>query len=464
MCGIVGIYNIPEASKLAYLGLYALQHRGQESAGIAVSDLQQIRQHRGMGLVSDIFSEESLAKLPGQFAIGHTRYATSGETVLSNAQPFVMNYAKGWLAVAHNGNLTNALHLRKELEVGGSIFQSSMDSEVFMHFIAKDAHLPLRDRILTACQRVEGAYSLVFLDEFELIAVRDPHGWRPLVIGKLGDGYVVASETCALDLLGATYVRDVEPGEMVYWNKDGMKSYKLSSLPPNEKRAQCVFEYIYFSRPDSQIYGRNVYEMRVGYGRVLAKEYPIKADIVIPVPDSGVPAAIGYAAESGLPFAMGLIRNHYVGRTFIEPKQAIRDFGVKLKLNPVRHLLEGKRVVVIDDSIVRGTTCKKIVAMLRKAGAKEIHMCISAPPTRWPCFYGIDTPTRNELVAVNKSVDEICKFIGADSLSYLSEEGLYWFTKSSKEERFCDACFTGNYPTPLVDYPDIEKAAKACPR
>lgn len=461
MCGIVGIYNIPEASKLAYLGLYALQHRGQESAGIAVSDSQQIRQHRGMGLVADIFTEESLARLPGNFAIGHTRYATSGETVLCNAQPFVMNYAKGWLAIAHNGNLTNALHLRKTIEAGGSIFQSSMDSEVFMHLIAKNTHLPLRDRILAACEEVEGAYSLLFLDEYELIAVRDPHGWRPLVIGKLGNGYVVASETCALDLLGAAYVRDVEPGEMVYWNKDGMKSYRLPPLPPKEKRAQCVFEYIYFARPDSQIYGRNVYEMRVGYGRVLAKEHPAKADVVIPVPDSGVPAAIGYAAESGLPFAMGLIRNHYVGRTFIEPKQSIRDFGVKLKLNPVKHLLEGRRVVVVDDSIVRGTTCKKIVAMLRKAGAKEIHMRISAPPTQWPCFYGIDTPTRNELIAANKSVEEIRQFIGADSLSYLSEEGLFWFKKSSKEEHFCDACFTGKYPTSLVDSPEIEKAAKA---
>ncbi len=458
MCGIVGVYNVPEASKLSYLGLYALQHRGQESAGIATSDGTQIRQQRGMGHVSDIFSEDTLAKLPGNISIGHTRYATSGETVLCNAQPFVMNYAKGWLAIAHNGNLTNALHLRKELEAGGSIFQSSMDSEVFMHFIAENAQLPLRDRIMSACQKVEGAYSLLFLDEHELIAVRDPHGWRPLVIGKLGDGYVVASETCALDLLGATYLRDVEPGEMVYWNKEGMKSYKLPG--PKVRQAQCVFEYIYFARPDSQIYGRNVYQMRVGYGRELAKEHPAIADIVVPIPDSGVPAAIGYAAESGLPFEMGLIRNHYVGRTFIEPKQAIRDFGVKLKLNPVRHLLEGKRVVVVDDSIVRGTTCKKIVSMLRKAGAKEIHMRISAPPTKWPCFYGIDTPTREELIGAQKSVAEICKYVGADSLGYLSEKALHWFEKLSPDEYFCDACFTGNYPTPLVDAPEIEKAAR----
>lgn len=458
MCGIVGIYNIPEASKLAYLGLYALQHRGQESAGIAVSDTTQIRQHRGMGLVSDIFSQDTLAKLHGNFAIGHTRYATSGETAICNAQPFVMNYARGWLSIAHNGNLTNALHLRKELETGGSIFQSSMDSEVFMHLIAENAERPLRERILAACSRVEGAYSLLFMAEKELIAVRDPHGWRPLVIGKLHDGYIVASETCALDLLGAEFVREVEPGEMVVWNGKGMQSFRLNNPPT--RQAQCVFEYIYFARPDSQIYGRNVYQMRVGYGRALAKESPTTADIVVPVPDSGVPAAIGYAAESGLPFEMGLIRNHYVGRTFIEPKQSIRDFGVKLKLNPVRHLLEGKRVVVVDDSIVRGTTCKKIVAMLRKAGAKEIHMRISAPPTKWPCFYGIDTPTREELVGANMSVEEIRQFIGADSLSYLSEKGLYWFEKTSQDEYFCDACFTGNYPTPLVDFPEIEKAAK----
>ncbi len=458
MCGIVGIYNIPEASKLAYLGLYALQHRGQESAGIAVSDGTQILQHRGMGLVADIFSEETLAKLPGKFAIGHTRYATSGETVICNAQPFVMNYARGWLAISHNGNLTNALHLRKQLEKDGSIFQSSMDSEVFMHLIAKNSERPLRERILEACQKVEGAYSLLFLDECELIAVRDPHGWRPLVIGRLRDGYVVASETCALDLLGADYVREVEPGEVVYFNGDGMKSYKLSS-PPHQ-RAKCVFEYIYFARPDSQIFGRNVYQMRVGYGRVLAREHPAQADIVIPVPDSGVPAAIGYAAESGLPFEMGLIRNHYVGRTFIEPKQTIRDFGVKLKLNPVKHLLEGRRVVVVDDSIVRGTTCKKIVAMLRKAGAKEIHMRISAPPTISPCYYGIDTPTKEELIGANMSVEEIRRFVGADSLAYLSEKGLFWFQKSSKDEYFCDACFTGKYPTRLVDAPENEVPTK----
>lgn len=458
MCGIVGIYNIPEASKLAYLGLYALQHRGQESAGIAVSDEVQIRQHRGMGLVADIFSEETLARLPGNFAIGHTRYATSGETVICNAQPFVMNYAKGWLAIAHNGNLTNALQLRKELEAGGSIFQSSMDSEVFMHLIAEDVSRPLKDRIFDACKKVEGAYSLLFLGERELIAVRDPHGWRPLVIGKLRDGYVAASETCALDLLGAEFVREVEPGEMVFWDGGEMKSYKLSL--PKVKQAQCVFEFIYFARPDSNIFGRNVYQMRVGYGRELAKEHPTEADIVIPVPDSGVPAAIGYAAESGLPFEMGLIRNHYVGRTFIEPRQAIRDFGVKLKLNPVQHLLKGKRVVVVDDSIVRGTTCKKIVAMLRKSGAKEIHMRISAPPTKWPCFYGIDTPTREELIGAQKSVEEIRKFIGADSLAYLSEDRLFWFEKLSKDEHFCDACFTGNYPTRLVDVPEIEKTAR----
>ncbi len=453
MCGIVGIYNIPEASKLAYLGLYALQHRGQESAGIAVSDGTQILQHRGMGLVADIFSEETLAKLPGKFAIGHTRYATSGETVICNAQPFVMNYARGWLAISHNGNLTNALHLRKQLEKDGSIFQSSMDSEVFMHLIAKNSERPLRERILEACQKVEGAYSLLFLDECELIAVRDPHGWRPLVIGRLRDGYVVASETCALDLLGADYVREVEPGEVVYFNGDGMKSYKLSS-PPHQ-RAKCVFEYIYFARPDRQIFGRNVYQMRVGYGRVLAREHPAQADIVIPVPDSGVPAAIGYAAESGLPFEMGLIRNHYVGRTFIEPQDEIRHFGVKVKLNAQREVLEGKRVVVVDDSLVRGTTSRKIVSMLRSSGATEVHLRISSPPTTGPCFYGVDTPTKEELVASSHSVESIREFIGADSLGFLSEEGLYSFTSEEPGRGYCDACFTGRYP---VRVPEDAKA------
>ncbi|PIR20074.1 MAG: amidophosphoribosyltransferase [Deltaproteobacteria bacterium CG11_big_fil_rev_8_21_14_0_20_47_16] len=446
MCGIVGVYNSEEAANLVYLGLYALQHRGQESAGIATGDGKQIRQFRGMGLVADIFSEDVMKKLPGHCAIGHTRYATSGETVLCNAQPFVMNYAKGWLAIAHNGNLTNATKLRKELEAGGSIFQSSMDSEVFMHLIANEPERSLKDRIISACQDVEGAYSLLFLGEDLMIAVRDPYGWRPLVIGKKGDTYVVASETCALDLFGATFERAVEPGEVIIWNKEGMKSYMLPTKPA--RRAQCVFEYIYFARPDSDVFGRNVYQMRVGYGKELAKKHPTKADIVIPVPDSGVPAAIGYAAEAGLPFQMGLIRNHYVGRTFIEPQQSIRNFGVKLKLNPVREILKDKRVVVVDDSIVRGTTCKKIVGMLRRAGAKEIHMRISAPPTKWPCYYGIDTPTREELIAASHSIEETCKFIGADSLEYLTEDELFWFDKKPGEW-FCDACFTGNYPTPV---------------
>lgn len=459
MCGIVGIYNHHEAANLAYLGLYALQHRGQESAGITASDGKFLSQQRGMGLVSDIFSPEVLAKLPGKTAIGHCRYATTGDTVLRNAQPFVMNYASGWLGIAHNGNLTNAGALRKQLEAKGSIFQSSMDSEVFMHLIAQNTERPLKDRIMAACAQIEGAYSLLFISETQMIAVRDPRGFRPLVIGRLNDSYVVASETCALDLIGATYERDVEPGEIIIWNGHGMQADRLPNTVP--QRAQCIFEYVYFARPDSQVFGRSVYQMRVGLGQTLARNHPAEADIVIAVPDSGMPAAIGYAAESKLPFEIGLIRNHYVGRTFIEPKQAIRDFGVKLKLNPVKHVLAGKRVVVIDDSIVRGTTCKKIVAMIRAAGAKEVHMRISAPPTQWPCFYGIDTPTRSELIAANKSVAEITQYIGADSLEYLTAAELHSFHTATTKDQFCDACFTGNYPTALVDYPEIAKQAQA---
>lgn len=449
MCGIVGIYGHKEAANLAYLCLYALQHRGQESAGIATSTGKELHQYRDMGLVADIFTKPVLDRLPGDSAIGHVRYSTTGTSQRKNAQPFVIEYRGGKLAIAHNGNLTDAMTMRNLLEERGSIFQSDMDSEVIMHLIALSKKNTFEEKIVDALKKVEGAFSLVFLDEESLIVARDPHGFRPIVLGELNGATVVVSETCALDLIDAKLIREVEPGEVVVINKDGIKSSKPFKSP--KKRSHCIFEYIYFSRPDSVVFDRNVYEMRKGFGSQLAKEHPVEADMVIPVPDSGVPAAIGYAEESGIPFQTGLIRNHYVGRTFIEPENEIRHFGVKIKLNPVRDLLKDKRIVVIDDSIVRGTTSKKIVAMLKKAGAKEIHVRISSPPTAWPCFYGIDTPTREELIASKQSVEDIKKFINADTLGYLSFEGLYWFEKERPGEWYCDACFTGNYPTELKD-------------
>jgi amidophosphoribosyltransferase len=453
MCGVVGIYNHKEASNLAYLALHALQHRGQESAGIAASDEHAIRLHRRMGLVSDIFTQDVIEKLPGNKAVGHVRYSTSGESLLKNSQPFYIHYAHGDLAIAHNGNLVNAQKIRKDLESKGSIFQSNMDTEVISHLIAKSQKENLTERIFDALKQVQGAYSLVFLTETRLIAARDPYGWRPLVIGKLDGTYIVASETCALDLIEAEYVREVEPGELIVFDKKGMHSYKPFDTP--KKKALCIFEYIYFARPDSHVFNRDVYEMRKGFGHQLAKENPVDADMVVPVPDSGLPAAIGYSEETGIPFQMGLIRSHYVGRTFIEPSQSIRHFGVKLKLNPVRETLKGKKIVLIDDSIVRGTTSRKIVKMVRDAGAKEVHVRISSPPTSWPCYYGIDTPTREELIASSHSVEEIRKFITADSLSYLSEKALYWFTKKHKEW-FCDACFTGDYPVKFENPKKLE--------
>lgn len=458
MCGIVGIYNHPEAATRAYLALHALQHRGQESAGIVSSNGAKLFAHRRMGLVADIFTEPVLKRLPGKNAIGHVRYSTTGDSELKNAQPFVVDYSRGGLAVAHNGNLVNAERIRAELEAHGAIFQSTMDTEVLVHMIASSRRNDLVDRITDALGQIAGAYSLVFLTETRLIAVRDPHGWRPLIIGRIGNSFVVASETCALDLIEAEFVREVEPGEIVVFDREGMRSIK--PLPTLQKKAMCIFEYIYFAKPDSHIFGRDVYPMRKGFGHQLAKEHPVPADVVIPVPDSGLPAALGYAEESGIPFEMGLIRNHYVGRTFIEPKQSIRHFGVKLKLNPVVEVLKGKRVVVVDDSIVRGTTSKKIVELIRSAGAREIHMRISAPPTRWPCYFGIDTPNREELIAAQMSVEEVRRFIGADSLGYLSEKSLYWFEKNPGEW-FCDACFTGNYPVPIADQSKRKELGKA---
>ena len=426
-CGVVAIYAHPEAEKLAYLGLHALQHRGQESAGMVTSDGLSLHPHKAMGLVADIFTEDVLSKLKGTLAIGHTRYSTAGDSALLNAQPIFVQSNKGMIAVAHNGNLVNALELRSRLESQGSIFQTNSDTEVILHLIALSREHTLPEAMSDALRRVEGAFSLVMISPDRIFAARDPRGFRPLAMGRIPattadkqDTIVFASETCAFDLIGATYERDVKPGELVIVGPEGITSRFYA---PSPFQASCIFEHVYFSRPDSVVFGRPVDQSRELMGRQLAREAPADADIVVPVPDSGTTAAMGYASESGIPFRMGLIRNHYIGRTFIEPNQSVRDFGVKLKLNPVRNLLAGKRVVLIDDSIVRGTTSRKIVRMIRSAGAKEVHMRISCPPTISPCFYGVDTPSKNQLIAANKSVEEIREYIGADSLSYLSIEG-----------------------------------------
>lgn len=443
-CGVVGILGSPEAPNLTYLGLYALQHRGQESAGIVASDGETLHAEKAMGLVADVFSETRLRRLKGSLAVGHVRYSTTGSSQLKNAQPILATCRHGMVALAHNGNLVNAHVVRAELEAQGSIFSSSTDSEVVVHLIARSKSDDLVEATADALGRLSGAYSLVIMNERELLGIRDPHGFRPLSLGKLGNAWVLASESCAFDLIEARFVRDLEPGEFLHITRHGTKSYH--PLPP-ALAAQCVFEHIYFARPDSVLFGQNVAKVRRALGRQLAEEAPAAADLVIPVPDSGVPAALGYAEQSGIPFDHGLIRNHYVGRTFIEPKQNIRHFGVKLKLNPVREILEGKRVVVVDDSIVRGTTSRKIVSMVRAAGAREVHMRISSPPTVSPCFYGIDTPTRKELIASSHSVDEICTYIRADSLGYLSMDGL--LKAVGKDGGFCHACFSRQYPVPF---------------
>jgi amidophosphoribosyltransferase len=449
-CGVFGIFGHPEAANMTYLGLHALQHRGQESAGIVTSDGEQLFAHRAMGLVQDAFTQDQLSRLPGRVAIGHVRYSTAGGSHIKNAQPIAVDYAEGSLAVCHNGNLTNADELRSELEDHGSIFQSDTDTEVFVHLVAVSKEISVADRIAHALSRVKGAYSLLFLTESAIVAVRDPMGIRPLCLGVLKDGlgaHVVASEPCAFELIGARYLRDVQPGEMVILDDGGVRSvHPMAGVLPPQRT--CIFEYVYFARPDSTLGGRSVYEVRRAFGRALAKELPVEADVVVPVPDSGVPAAIGFAAERGLPFDMGLIRSHYVGRTFIEPQQSIRHFGVRLKLSTVEPVLRGKRVVVVDDSIVRGTTSRKIVKMIRDAGAKEVHMRISSPPTQWPCYYGIDTPTRRELIASSHSVDEITRYITADSLGYLSLEGM--LSAVGGENTFCHACFSGQYAIPFT--------------
>ena len=446
-CGVFGIFGHPEAANLTYLGLYALQHRGQESCGIVASDGMHLKAHRGMGLVSDVFKKDDIFdKLPGKSAIGHVRYSTAGGNDFKNCQPIMVDYSRGSIAVAHNGNLVNAQEIRNSLEQSGSIFSTTADTETIIHLIARTQSDSLIERVCESLNQVKGAYSVVFLTETRMIAARDPNGFRPLSLGKLDGAYVIASESCAFDLIEAEYIREVEPGEMIVVDKDGMKSF--FPFQQQSCHTPCVFEYIYFARPDSRIFDRMVYPVRKEFGRQLARQYPVDADVVIAVPDSGMPAAMGYAEEAGLPFELGLIRNHYVGRTFIEPQQSIRHFGVKLKLNPVRDIIEGKRVVVVDDSIVRGTTSRKIVKMIRNAGAKEVHVRISSPPTSFPCFYGIDTPSRKELISASHTIDEIARYITADSLNYLDLEGLHAVLDktSGKNSGFCEACFSGNYP------------------
>ena len=445
-CGLFGIWNHPEAANVTYLGLYALQHRGQESAGIAATDGTAFHTEKAMGWVADVFSPERLRRLPGHRAIGHVRYSTAGSSNLRNAQPITATTARGPIAIAHNGNLTNADALRKEMEADGAIFQSSSDTEVILHLLARAPAGGLEEQLPHALRQLTGAYSLLILTPGALYAIRDPYGFRPLSLGRLDSAWVVASETCALDLMEARFERDVEPGEILVISDAGLRS--IRPFPPAE-RLHCVFEYVYFARPDSVLWGRNVHTVRKALGRQLAREHPVSADIVIPVPDSGTSAALGFSEESGTPYEMGLIRNHYVGRTFIEPKQGIRHFGVKVKLNPMREMLEGRRVVVVDDSIVRGTTSRKIVRMVRSAGAAAVHVRISSPPIQWPCYYGIDTPTRKELIASSHHVEEIRRYLAADSLGYLSLDGMLKST-GSDPATYCHACFTGDYRVGLA--------------
>ncbi|HEX5100394.1 MAG TPA: amidophosphoribosyltransferase [Polyangiaceae bacterium] len=476
MCGVFGIFGHPEAANLAYLGLHALQHRGQESAGIVTSDGNQLSAYRGMGHVIDVFPPEQLARLKGDIAIGHVRYSTAGGSMLKNAQPIAVDYSRGSMAVAHNGNLTNAEALRERLEARGSIFQSTSDTEVIVHLVAISTQRAHEDRVADALSQVQGAYSLVCLTPTSLIAVRDPLGIRPLCLGKLSETgtWVVASEPTSFDLIDAHYARDIEPGEMVIIDRSGLRSTRPFA---EVKRHTCIFEFVYFARPDSTLDGVSVYEARKNLGRELAAEHPVEADVVIPVPDSGVPATIGFAEASGIPFELGLVRSHYVGRTFIEPQASIRHFGVRLKLNPVGAALQNKRVVVVDDSIVRGTTSRKIVKMLRDAGAREVHMRISSPPTQWPCYYGIDTPTRGELIASTHSVEEINQYITSDTLAYLSLDRMQKAVVKARSDAhgrgprrslpmahqtlgtdsFCQACWTGEYPIAFVPHPRVKQ-------
>jgi len=455
-CGVFGIYGHRDATATTALGLHALQHRGQEAAGIVSCDGDHFHSHKALGLVGENFgSEEVVNRLHGSMAVGHVRYSTSGDTVLRNVQPLFADFEFGGMTIAHNGNLTNALDVRKSLVRRGCIFQSTTDTETIIHLMATSHYSTVVDRMIDALRQLEGAYSLVAITRRKLIGMRDPHGVRPLVLGRFEGAYVMASETCALDIIGAEFVRDIEPGEIVVVDENGIKSVKPFAKVPNRF---CIFEYIYFARPDSTLEGRNVYEVRKSIGAELARENGVDADMVIPVPDSGVPAAIGYAEESGIPFELGIIRNHYVGRTFIEPTARIRHLGVKLKHNANIHLLKGKRVILVDDSIVRGTTSVKIVEMVRAAGATEVHLRISSPPTTHPCFYGIDTPEREELLASTRSIEEMIRYIGVDSLSYISMDGLYRAVgepgRDSERPQYCDACFSGDYAIRLTDHED----------
>lgn len=448
-CGVFGILGNPKAAELTYLGLYALQHRGQESAGIVTSDNGQIKMHRGMGQVADVFSNrEVVARLTGDIAIGHTRYSTTGASSIINIQPLMMTNRSRKIAVAHNGNLTNAVELRQKLDEKGSIFTTTSDTEIILHLAALSRKKNRIERICDALKTIQGAFSLLFLTEDSIVAARDPQGFRPLALGRFRDAYVVASETCAFDIIGAKYVRDIEPGEVLEIRHDGVESY----FPMKKsKPAACIFEYVYFARPDSKVFGENVDKVRRRLGRQLAKEHPVEADIVIGIPDSANTATLGYAEESGIPFEIGLIRNHYVGRTFIDPHQAIRDLDVRVKFNPVRGVLKGKRVVVVDDSIVRGTTSKKLVQMIREAGAKEVHFRVASPPITSPCFFGIDMPTKKELIGSRMTIPEIEKFLKVDSLRYLSLEGMLSMPSLPKTS-FCVGCFSGKYP---VKVPEI---------
>ena len=454
-CGIFGIFNHPQAARITQLGLFALQHRGEEAAGICTSDSSDLYLVKKMGHVGEAFDEESFAHLPGKNAIGHVRYSTTGSSTLLNAQPCKVDYSRGQIAIAHNGNLVNAQILRAELEAYGSIFSSTIDSEVFVHMIAKPSYRTHEEGVIGAAKRAKGAFSLVLLTEDHLFGVRDPHGFRPLCLGKLGNSYVLASETCAFDLIEAEFVREIEPGEVVVIDSNGLRSH-FPFKDEKIAKAQCIFEHVYFARPDSTIFHDSVGLVREKLGRQLAKEHPVDADIVIPVPDSGSFAALGYSRESGIPFSLGFIRNHYIGRTFLSPSEAGRILKVKIKLNPIRPVVDGKRVIVVDDSIVRGNTAKNRVKLLRSAGAKEVHMRISCPPHISPCFYGIDFPSKKELLAANKTIEEIKKFLDVDSLGYLSLDGMLGATTQDPKD-FCAACFSGKYPTKIYDADDKYK-------